>query len=224
MAKSKEKIRAREMRRSGRSIKSISRELFVSPGSVSVWCRDIKLTSEQTLNLEKNMRDPYYGKRLENVNKQKSIREGKEQHYFKKGRELVGVLSKRDLFIAGIALYWAEGYKKDHQVGLGSSDPEMIKVFIKWLKECFGYTDDDLILRVTINESHEYRIEDITKYWSETLNIPLEQFRKPFYQRVKWQKEYENPEEYYGVLRVRVKRSTDFLRKIKGMIVGLCVK
>jgi len=48
-----------------------------------------------------------------------------------------------------------------------------------------------------------------------------EYFQKPFYQKVKWQKKYDHPENYHGVLRIRVRKSTDFLRKIRGYINGL---
>ena len=78
-----------------------------------------------------------------------------------------------------------------------------------------------MILRVTVNISHEYRIKEIQNYWSKIANVPSGDFRKPFYQKVKWKKVYENPNEYFGVLRIRVRKSTDFLRKIHGWIEGL---
>lgn len=221
MAKSKERLEARKLRESGISIKQIAKQLNVSPGSVSLWCRDIKLSDELIKKLEKNYRDPFYGKRFDNVRKQKQKRILKTEKLNKKGQDLIGNISKRELLLVGVALYWAEGYKKDHQVGLGSSDPVMIKMFIKWLKLCFGYTTDDLIFRITVNQDHEYRIGEITEYWSDFLGVPENQFSKPFYQKVKWKKIYDNPEDYFGVLRVRVKKSLDFLRKIHGMIDGM---
>jgi hypothetical protein len=221
MAKSKEKIKARIFRKSGKSIKWIAHELSVSPGSVSLWCRDVKLTQEQIKQLEKQGRDPYYGKRLENVLKQQQIRIDKTRTLNLEGEKLVGEMNKRELLLVGIALYWAEGYKKDNQAGLGSSDPEMVLMVVKWLVECFGYSKDDLIFRVTVNESHEYRIKEIVQYWAKLLDVDEGEFRKPFYQKVKWKKVYENPGEYYGVLRIRVRRSADFLRKVHGMIDGM---
>jgi hypothetical protein len=97
----------------------------------------------------------------------------------------------------------------------------MIKIFLKWLFDCCDYTAQDLILRVTVNISHKHRIEEIQNYWSTVTEIPKTAFRKPFYQTFKWKKIYENPNEYFGVLRVRVKKSTDFLRKIRGWIEGM---
>jgi len=221
MAKSEKKIKARKLRQSGQSIKSIARELDVSQGSVSLWCRDIVLTTQQLYVLERNSKDPHYGKRLQNSLKQQSIRTEKTKRLNAEGVNEVGELSKRELLLVGIALYWAEGYKKDSQVGLGSSDPQMMQLYVKWLKDCFGYTIRDLMFRVTVNESHEYRIDEIVDYWAGLFRVDKSIFQKSFYQKAKWQKIYEHPEEYFGVLRIRVRKSSDFLRKIHGYIEGL---
>ncbi len=221
MAKSEKKLRARVLRRDGQSIKSIARDLDVSQGSVSLWCRDIALSDEQLKILETNSKDPYYGKRLQNSLKQQGIRTEKTERLKREGIEEVGELTKRELLLVGIALYWAEGYKKDSQVGLGSSDPKMMQLYVRWLKECFNYSINDLMFRVTVNESHEYRIDKIVTYWADLFGIDESNFQKSFYQKAKWQKSYDHPEEYFGVLRIRVRKSSDFLRKIHGYIAGL---
>ena len=221
MAKSKEKLLARKFRQQGKSIKWIGRELLVSPSSVSVWCRDVVLTKQQIETLERNAKDPFYGRRLDNALKQQKMRIEKTKRLMSEGIGEVGELVERELLLVGIALYWAEGYKKDSQAGLGSSDPKMMQLYVKWLKVCFEYSVDDLLFRVTVNESHEYRIGEIISFWAKIFELDESRFQKPFYQKVKWQKIYEHPEEYFGVLRIRVRKSSDFLRKIHGYIEGL---
>jgi transcriptional regulator with XRE-family HTH domain len=221
MAKFKEKIEAKSLRGQGKSIKEIAKLLHVSPASVSDWCKDVVLSAGQIKLLEQHARDPFYGKRLTNSLRQKQTAIDKTNNLFREGQLEVGDLTKRDLFIAGISLYWAEGFKKDSQAGLASMDPGMINFFIRWLKGCFSYKLEDLSVRVTVNASHEYRVREIEKHWSKETGIPLESFQKPFYQRFKWKKVYENQNEYYGVLRVKVRKSTDFLRKVNGYIQGL---
>lgn len=221
MAKFKEKIEAKSLRGQGKSIKEIAKLLNVSPASVSEWCRDVVLSDDQIKLLEQHARDPFYGKRLNNSLRQKQTAIDKTNNLSKLGQSEVGNLSKRDLFIAGISLYWAEGFKKDSQAGLASMDPGMINLYIRWLRECFGYQLDNLSVRVTVNISHEHRVGEIEKYWSKATGIPLVSFQKPFYQQFKWKKVYENQNEYYGVLRVKVCKSTDFLRKVNGYIQGL---
>lgn len=221
MAKSKLKFEAREFRSKGESIKSIAKKIGVSTSTVSLWCKDIKLTKEQITQLEKNARDPYYGRRLAYSLKQQTDRKTKEKEILRTSKELIGNLSKRDLLIAGAALYWAEGFKKDNMVGFANTDPEMIKFFLNWVLNCLEVSPELIKLRVGINEHHKYRESDIQEYWSKTTNISLDSFYKPYYQKVVWKKEYDHPEEYFGTLRIRILKSTDLLRKIKGLIVGI---
>jgi hypothetical protein len=221
MAKSLLKLKARKLRGEGESIKTIAKILRVSPGSVSVWCRDIQLTEEQIKTLEKNYHDPFYGNRLKNIQLQKQKRLDKIRSLREEGILNIGNLSDRELFLTGVALYWAEGFKKDSQAGFANTDPAMAKFFLKWITQVCRFTLKDLSLRVTVNIDHKERIEEIQNYWSSILNVPTDQFQKPFYQNVKWKKVYENPNEYYGVIRIKVRRSTDFLRKVHGWIEGL---
>ncbi|KKR11860.1 MAG: hypothetical protein UT39_C0002G0041 [Candidatus Woesebacteria bacterium GW2011_GWA1_39_21] len=221
MAKFAQKIEARKLRRKGQSIKGIAKSLNVSPASVSEWCHDISLTVNQIKILELHSRDPSYGRRLTYSLKQKQQRVEKTKRLMEEGKKDVGILSERELFIAGIALYWAEGFKKDSQAGLANLDPYMIKFFIRWLNECFHYHVDNLILRVTVNISHKERINEIEGYWSTVTGFPVDKFQKPFFQKVLWKKVYENPNDYHGILRVKVRKSVDFLRRLNGCIEGL---
>src|SRR3990167_1868383 len=182
MAKSQKKIEAINLRKKGLSIKYIAKKLNVSTSSVSLWTRDIILTQEQYKVLESHARDPLYGKRLDYINHIKLQTNKKVEELKRKGINEVGLLSKRELFLVGIALYWSEGFKKD---------------------------------------SHRSRIREIERHWSDLTNIPLNNFRKPYFQNVKWKKIYDHPDEYYGLLRVKVLKSKDFLRKIQGYIEGL---
>lgn len=221
MAKFQQKIKARKLRKSGLSIKNIAKSLDVSVGSVSTWVRDIALTKAQFEVLEAHSRDPHYGNRLKYINKVKRETNRRTNKLEKEGVKDVGRLSKRELFLVGAALYWGEGFKKDSQVGLANSDPTVIKLFLRWLYECFDYKADDIIPRLTLNVSHRDRIDEITRFWAEAVDIPIDSFRKPFFQNFKWKKIYENPNNYHGVLRIKVRRSRDFLRKILGYIEGL---
>lgn len=221
MAKTKLKFKARSMRSGGESIKVIAKKLSVSAGTVSLWCRDVKLSHEQLRELERRAHDPNYGKRLENSLKQQKIRIEKTKRLFKEGIDQVGKLSDRELFLAGIALYWAEGFKSDSLAGFCNSDSDMIKFFLTWLKTCFGYKDSDFRLRLGLNESFRDKTNEIEDFWVKLTGMDKEHFQKPFYQKVKWQKQYDHPENYHGVLRIRVRKSTDFLRKIRGYINGL---
>ena len=82
MAKSRDKIKARKLRKKGESIKKIANLLNISTSTVSLWCRDVELTNIQIDNLRKRQTDPFYGKRLNYYLKKK--KELKQKILFKK--------------------------------------------------------------------------------------------------------------------------------------------
>ncbi len=220
MAKSKEKTKAILLRKEGESIKVIARKLNVSIGSVSSWCKSVELTNEQKIKLSQRVTDPYYGKKRDYLEKKQKEFRDKVLRLKNQGIQEIGKLSKREIFLIGIALYWGEGFKRDHQVGFANIDALMIKFFIYWLKTCFNITSKDLIIRVTANEQYKDKVSQLEQYWSDYLHIPLRQFSKPFFQKSIWKKQYNN-DNYYGVLRVKVRKSVSLLRKIYGYIEGI---
>lgn len=221
MTKVQKRKEAIKLRKKGKSIKEIAAILRVSPASICSWCKNIQLTKDQKIQLEKRRVDP---------NNPNRLRYFKEQHekftnmlivLKSQGRKQVGKLNEREKFLIGIALYWSEGFKKDHQVGFANTDPKMIIFFIYWLKNFFNIKVKDLILRVTINNNYKKQSLIITKYWAKQLSVPLTQFSKPYFQHTVQKKTYHNPNDYHGVLRIKVRRSVNLLRKIYGFIDGI---
>jgi predicted DNA-binding protein YlxM (UPF0122 family) len=86
----------------------------------------------------------------------------------------------RELEIAGLMLYWAEGYKseKGASVDFANSDPRMIKVFISFLRSV--YRLDENRLRVSLYCYSNQKISSLVDFWSELTNIPKNQFTKPY--------------------------------------------
>jgi len=88
------------------------------------------------------------------------------------------------LKIAGIMLYWAEGYKnlgkqvRGGTIDLANSDPEMIKLFLKFLREICGVDEDRL--RVFLYCYTNQNVDSLKKYWHKITGIFLEQFSRPY--------------------------------------------
>lgn len=221
MAKSIIKFEARELRKQKRSIKSIAKQLAVSASSVSTWCRDIKFSEEEKLEVFKRGYFAGSKARLEAIQARKVQLNNAIETIHKKAILEVGSLTKRDLFIAGIALYWGEGFKKDKLVGLASMSPFIAKFYIKWLRVCFNIQKERLLMRVTINIQKKEFTHSILQFWSQQLQIPLDQFSQCYYQNTKQKKIYENSSEYHGVIRIKVRKSITILRQIEGYIQAL---
>jgi hypothetical protein len=137
------------------------------------------------------------------------------------GIRKINKLSKRELFLVGAALYWAEGGKNQRKVIFINSDPKMIILWIKWVKNCLEITKDRLICRVEINEKYIERLDKIENYWSKFTGVPQNQFRKANIKHVKTNKFYENNLNYYGSLQITVSKGTNLNYEILGYIEGL---
>lgn len=221
MSKPKLHIKARQLRRNGLGIKTIAYQLGISSSTTSLWCRDISLSPQQEKVLEERAHDPYYGRRKDNILRQRQKKLDAIEFFKQAGIKEIGRLTKRELFISGVALYWAEGFKKDSRLGFANSDPAMINLFLKWLMDCCNVPKIGIRVRVGLNISHKNKVDVVEKYWSEITDIPLSQFQKPFFQKFIWKKEFPNPEEYFGVLRIRANKQLPLFRKIHGWIEGL---
>lgn len=221
MAKLELKKKAKKLRGKGLGIKTIAYKLGVSSSTVSLWCRDIKLTAKQQKELERRYHDPYYGRRKANILRQRQKRLHAIESLKQLGIQEIGKLTKRELFIAGVALYWAEGFKKDKRLGFANSDPVMIKFFLNWLISSCNVPKTSIRLRLGLNISHKNRIKEVEDYWSKITGISKKQFQKPFFQKFIWKKEFPSPEKYFGVLRIRANKQLPLFRKIHGWIEGL---
>lgn len=219
MAKTLEKEQAIKLRKCGESISTIAKILKVSKGTVSYWCKDIPLTPIQKNKLIKKSKHAGRAKLIQ-INEQKRVERLQKDSLEKQiGAEKVKNYNKRDLLFLGIGLYWGEGYKTPNtEFGFTNSDPHMIQIYMKWLLETFNIKTKDLILRVSINEIHKKRSEDVENFWSRITQIPKSQFTKISLIQTKTKKQYANPEKHYGTLRIKVRRGKNLRNQILGII------
>ena len=93
----------------------------------------------------------------------------------------VGIMSpeKEKLKMMAVMLYWAEGFKNGaHGVDFANSDPTMILLFTRFLREICRVKEEKLraYLYCHANQSTAELIE----FWSELTGIPKSQFVKPY--------------------------------------------
>jgi len=222
MAKSKEKNQALKLRQEGKSIRDIAKRIKVAKSTVSFWCRDIKLTSKQVGLLHEKMLLGSYKGRLKGARMQYERRLKLTKELNRKGKDKLGPMSVRDFIVAGAALYWGEGSKKEKQgVRLTNSDPKVIKFMLKWFKQVWNISKDQIKLAIIINRIHKNRIKEVEEYWSKITKIPKNQFNKTILIKAKNKKHYDNFPVYFGTLTIKIKQSTNLHRQITGMIEGL---
>jgi transposase-like protein len=224
MARIKKKLLAQELRQKGYSISEIAKKLNMhKSGTISKWCRDISLTSEQINRLAKKQRSGSYKGRLTATEKLRRMRMKEVEQMRKEGLKEIGKLNKKDLFISGVGIYWSEGYthSSNDQVGFTNSDPRMILFMLKWFEEICKVPKERLSLQIRINKIHKNRVKEIERYWSKITGIPLPQFTKTILIETRSKKIYPNPNTYFGTIRILVHQGTRLRRKINGWIEGL---
>ncbi len=132
-------------------------------------------------------------------------------------------VSNRDLLFLGLGLYWGEGYKNGNgEFGFTNSDPEMIKVYLKILRDVYNIKDEQLVLKININQLFKENQSDIEKYWQSVTKISKTQFTKTTLIQSKLNKKY-NVDGYKGTVRIKVRKGeylkTRILESIKETIV-----
>jgi len=103
------------------------------------------------------------------------------------------------LKIAGIMLYWAEGTQKGCTVDFANSNPKMVKIFLRFLREICGVNESRLRLYL-----YAYSYQDLKKlklYWHDVTCIPLDQFTKPYVR--KGTKNHSGRKLVYGLVHIR---------------------
>ena len=220
MAKSDLKIAARKLRKNGGSIKSVAKKLGISPSTSSLWCRDIKLSENQIESLLLRKEGGVRRGQLNGALVQKNKRLATIKQYQKEGKIFFEKFSDKEFFSSGLALYLAEG-TKSRQVEFTNSDPKVIKFIIGWFFKFFDISKDRIAPIVFINESHRNRESLVKSFWSNYLNIPVSQFRKTMFLKSVRKKLYENHNQYFGTLKLRILKSANLSYKISGLIDAL---
>src|SRR3989344_1760477 len=205
MAKSSLRLEAIELRKQGQSIKEIAQNLQVTKSSVSAWVKDVLLNEAQFLALQARITEGRKRSRLLNSLNWQKRRLELAKLYKNEGIKRLGTLSKKELLVAGITLYWGEGSKTKKEVKMCNSDPSLINFFLYWLKECFNAEIENLV----------------KQHWSKVTGISLSQFTKTSFKAAKSKKIYENLNTHFGTLEVRLRKSTISYYKIMGLIGAL---
>lgn len=222
--KTLERVRAIKLRKKGLSYSEIRKHLPIAKSTLSFWLRDIPLTKKQKRRLRQK------GGQFQHLacaaHRRKRIEKTKE--IIRNASAKVKSIDNNTLMIIGSVLYWAEGVKqKEHSPSLGlifsNSDPKMIKLYLKWLKECLKIEDEELVFEIYIHKTYGKKRKDLANCWSKVTGFPPHIFGRIRYKKNKVRSYRKNRgKNYWGVLRIRVRRSTDLNRKITGWIQGIC--
>lgn len=166
------KIRARaeKLRRLGYSYGMIREKLAVSKSTLSNWLGQIEFNpnSEVIKRVGKaRLKSALYKHRSKLQDIERRKREATQD---------IGELTRRDFFMLGIGVYLGEGSKANEEVKIANSDPIIIKLALRWLKEFCGLERHHF--RITLHSYPDVDPKKALKFWSKATTIPIAQFTK----------------------------------------------
>lgn len=211
--KAEKKKLARKLRKQGWSLNKIRHKLKVAKSSVSIWVRDIELTCKQKQELSKK------GIKKEVIEKRRKTRLEKEsakrQIIIDKAKNELKYLSKRDLWLTGIALYWGEGAKtlRSH-VQFSNSDPRSVQLMMQFFQKICNVPKNKFRGHIYLHP--HLSTNRAKRYWHNITNIPLNQFYKTSKQQSRASKKKKDTLPY-GTFNIEI-CNTELFLKIKGWI------
>jgi transcriptional regulator with XRE-family HTH domain len=172
--KTAERLEARRLRRLGWSVREIECYLGVSRSSVSLWVRDVQLSEDQVAELQR--RSATSPGQLAGAVANVALGVNRRRDYQLEGRERV-----KDgdwLHLAGCMLFWAEADKHRNSVRLANSDPELLRLFVTFLRRCYDADVTRIGISCNLFADHVARQREIEAFWLRTLGLPSSCLRK----------------------------------------------
>jgi transposase len=212
--------KARDLRARGCTYDEIAAELGVSKASVSLWVRDMPRRGRISY-------EEFRKRNAEGVSKywqsEQARREAGRKAIADTAASQIGVLTDREIVIAGAIAYWCEGtkskpYRRKDRVVFINSDPGLIALFLRFLAAA-GTASDRLICRVHIHETAD--VAAAQRFWQDVTGVPASQFREPTLKRHNPKTVRKNTgSDYHGCLVISVRRSVRLYRQIEGWASG----
>ena len=218
-----------KLRLSGKSYSEINKILGVPKSTMAGWFSGLILSKD----LQDKIEIRAHKKSLEGLIKrnknQTKIAIIRAKSIRKQAADEIDKLSAKDIFMIGIILYWAEGYKKSivyggrerthHPVSLTNSDPDIIKIFLRFLRAYCHVPENKIKAGLRIFQHQNGN--ELLKYWQQKTKIPQKNFNKT-YQGISKASLGKRPFNRlpYGIIQIVV-ADTALFHKIMGYIEGI---
>lgn len=175
MARIEDREKALKLRKQGKSYSQIKNALGISKSTLSNWLHEFPLSKEQ-IRLLRDINEVRI-ERFRETMRQKRVK--RLEQVYREQKDKILPLSKRELLIAGLFLYWGEGTKAVNSTfAIANTDPEILKFAIFWLTKILGVKKEQIKIGLQL-----YRDMNVTKemqFWSKVLDLSLLQFHKPY--------------------------------------------
>jgi hypothetical protein len=168
------------LRRQHKSYSQIKQILKISKSTLSVWLRKYPLSDKDIKALRDNSQIRIEKYRA-TMQKKRILRNAK---YYKEEKIKWLPLTEKEMFIAGLFLYWGEGNKSQRStISINNTDPSVMKFALFWLVKGLNIAKEKI--QVFLHLYDDMNINEEINYWSQELNIDKQQFSRPYIKKSK---------------------------------------
>lgn len=167
--KKEEKEIAIKLRNEGKTFNEILKIIKVGKGTLSIWLKNVPILEPYRTEYENKVSYPC---RMAAI----AMRNRWENKRIEVGKNYNPPFND-PFFMLGLGIYMGEGSKYcPSQTSLSNSDPEIIKIFKKWIEKYFW--EENFYWRASIHIYDKLNIEKDLKWWSKITGLSTDKFIK----------------------------------------------
>ncbi len=221
--------KAKQLRSQGYSYNEIYKILGVPKSTQSGWFKDFPLSEEARTRINKKVEVGVLNGLVKRNKAQTLIAQERNNNIFLQAKDSIKNFLLKDLFFVGVALYWAEGYKRPvkiggrevthHSISFTNSDGEMIKFFMLFLRKCLEIEESRIRLNLRLFDRKQEK--QAIFYWLNVTGLKRESLGKISYVKsLSSQSKRQFNRLPFGTIAVRVSDTKKFHQLI-GFIAGV---
>jgi hypothetical protein len=200
---------SRALRRLGWSYGEIRELIPVPKGTLSNWCRDIRLSDEQVQAIKTRT-----GSQVGVPRDTQRKRRAEIDRIRSDARAEVPTLVADPFWVAGTMLYWGEGSKTSNGLALANADPRGCRLFIRWTRQ---YHDPAARFVLKLNLHADNDEPAARRFWAAETGLGANaEFYKTFIKPDGTG--HRKNHLAYGVCQVRLRRGTDAFHRTMAWI------
>lgn len=213
-----DKNSAIKLRKLGQSYSQISNVLKVPKSTLSSWLKDVIISQKAQDRIQSRVNATSIAKLIERNKKQTELAKERHDRIYKLAKEESKTLLTNSLFLVGLSLYWAEGYKqgaygsKWKSIDFANSDPEMIKIMISFFIKFLDVSRSEIKIQIMLHNAKDD--EKTISFWHEITQIPISNFISICHTISSASSNKQKRKLEYGTIHLRINNVEKFFRLI----------
>jgi len=214
---SNKKEKAIKLRKEGKSYSEINNELTIPKSTLSFWLKNLEIDSRLKEKLLQRAHKAGIEALIKRNKQQTQKAKERANKILKESSKEITNINLEKLKLIGTALYFGEGGKSEKRVDFTNSNPEMIKIIMKFFRKVCKVKEEKFRAQLSIYDKE--KISESIKYWARITGIPPAQFIKVNISISKYSKKRRGNKLPFGTIQIRIS-DVNLFHRINGWIKG----